>query len=146
MASRHPITCHVLNTVTGRPVSGLRCTLSKKTDNTSGPEFIPFASADTNNDGRIVFWNLGTAFNDKATSASVKDFNDAASIGEEGYQESHDTMYCVKFDGIDELFGGDTFFPYIEIVFKIPAGKYGKEHFHIPLLLSKYSYSTYRGS
>ncbi|KAK9348018.1 hypothetical protein V1522DRAFT_400079 [Lipomyces starkeyi] len=145
MAFKHPITCHVLNTVTGRPVSGLRCTLSKQSNNSSGPQFMPFASAETNSDGRIVFWNLG-ASNYQAGPASIEDFNEVASIGEEGYQESHDTVYCIKFEAIQELFEGDTFFPYIEIAFKIPAGKYGREHFHIPLLLSKYSYSTYRGS
>ncbi|KAK9319702.1 hypothetical protein V1517DRAFT_331608 [Lipomyces orientalis] len=145
MASKHPITCHVLNTVTGRPVSGLRCTLSKQIDDTAGPQFSAFATAETNTDGRIVSWNLGVS-NYQASPASIDDFNEKARVGEDGYQDSHDTLYCVRFEAIEELFEGDTFFPYIEIVFKIPAGKYGKEHFHIPLLLSKYSYSTYRGS
>ncbi|KAK9240594.1 hypothetical protein V1525DRAFT_395413 [Lipomyces kononenkoae] len=143
MATRHPITCHVLNTVTGRPESGLRCTLSKERDD--GPGFVPFASAETNSDGRIVSWNLGP-HNYEPTDVSVEDFNEAARIGEEGYHDSHDTVYCIRFQEIYELFDGDTFFPYIEILFIIPAGTYGKEHFHIPLLLSKYSYSTYRGS
>ncbi|MBC7872781.1 MAG: hydroxyisourate hydrolase [Ferruginibacter sp.] len=35
-----------------------------------------------------------------------------------------------------------TFYPYVEIVFDITTG----EHYHIPLLLNPYGYSTYRGS
>lgn len=35
-----------------------------------------------------------------------------------------------------------TFYPYIEIVFQVTT----KEHYHIPLLLNPFGYSTYRGS
>jgi 5-hydroxyisourate hydrolase len=35
-----------------------------------------------------------------------------------------------------------SFYPYVEIVFEITT----KEHYHIPLLLNPFGYSTYRGS
>ena len=35
-----------------------------------------------------------------------------------------------------------TFYPYVEIIFEIEAG----QHYHIPLLLNPFGYSTYRGS
>ena len=35
-----------------------------------------------------------------------------------------------------------TFYPYIEIVFDI----HSSEHYHVPLLLNPFGYSTYRGS
>ena len=35
-----------------------------------------------------------------------------------------------------------TFYPYIEIIFEMNLN----DHYHIPLLLSPYGYSTYRGS
>ena len=35
-----------------------------------------------------------------------------------------------------------TFYPYVEIVFDIT----GTAHYHVPLLLSPWGYSTYRGS
>ncbi len=35
-----------------------------------------------------------------------------------------------------------NFYPYVEIVFEIDSD----EHYHIPLLLSPFGYSTYRGS
>jgi 5-hydroxyisourate hydrolase len=35
-----------------------------------------------------------------------------------------------------------TFYPYVEIIFEINSS----EHYHVPLLLSPFGYSTYRGS
>ncbi|MBA3452664.1 MAG: hydroxyisourate hydrolase [Deltaproteobacteria bacterium] len=43
------------------------------------------------------------------------------------------------FDGL----GLATFFPVVEIQFTVADGT---QHFHVPLLLSPYGYSTYRGS
>jgi 5-hydroxyisourate hydrolase len=42
-----------------------------------------------------------------------------------------------------EYFSGETFFPEVSIVFTI---KDAAQHYHVPLLLSPYGYSTYRGS
>jgi 5-hydroxyisourate hydrolase len=38
--------------------------------------------------------------------------------------------------------GPNAFFPQVEVVFRVLAD----EHHHVPLLLSPYGYSTYRGS
>jgi 5-hydroxyisourate hydrolase len=38
--------------------------------------------------------------------------------------------------------GIQSFYPYVEIIFSIT----GPEHFHVPLLLNAFGYSTYRGS
>lgn len=35
-----------------------------------------------------------------------------------------------------------TFYPYVEIIFDVTT----EEHYHIPLLLNPFGYSTYRGS
>lgn len=35
-----------------------------------------------------------------------------------------------------------TFYPWVEVTFTVRAG----EHYHVPLLLSPFGYSTYRGS
>ncbi|KAK5977543.1 Hydroxyisourate hydrolase, partial [Trichostrongylus colubriformis] len=37
----------------------------------------------------------------------------------------------------------ESFFPYVEVVFKVEDTS---RHYHIPLTLSPYAYSTYRGS
>ena len=39
--------------------------------------------------------------------------------------------------------GVDTFYPHVEIVFDVIEGG---AHYHVPLLLSPWGYSTYRGS
>ena len=36
----------------------------------------------------------------------------------------------------------ESFYPFIEIVFKVDSD----EHYHVPLLLNPFGYSTYRGS
>lgn len=41
-----------------------------------------------------------------------------------------------------EATGRPVFYPEVSVVFTIAAG----EHYHIPLLLSPFGYSTYRGS
>ncbi|MBT2532703.1 hydroxyisourate hydrolase [Arthrobacter sp. ISL-48] len=38
--------------------------------------------------------------------------------------------------------GTATFFPEVDLVFEVT----GDEHYHVPLLLSPFAYSTYRGS
>lgn len=38
--------------------------------------------------------------------------------------------------------GIQSFYPFVEIVFTIT----GNEHYHVPLLLNPFGYSTYRGS
>ncbi len=52
--------------------------------------------------------------------------------------------YKIKFETA-EYFGQQsiqTFYPFVEIVFSITTN----EHYHVPLLLNPYGYSTYRGS
>ena len=53
-------------------------------------------------------------------------------------------IYKMKFETkeyFDKL-GIQTFYPFVEITFTIT----GKEHYHVPLLLNPFGYSTYRGS
>lgn len=48
--------------------------------------------------------------------------------------------YRLRFD--TEGYGGG-FFPHIEVAVRLDGDR---EHYHIPLLLSPYGYTTYRGS
>lgn len=53
-------------------------------------------------------------------------------------------IYKMRFD-VKEYFEKNNtkgFYPYVEIVFEINSS----EHYHIPLLLNPFGYSTYRGS
>lgn len=53
-------------------------------------------------------------------------------------------IYKMRFETKDyfDKNGTATFYPYVEIVFDIQSN----EHYHIPLLLNPFGYSTYRGS
>ncbi|CAL8116385.1 unnamed protein product [Orchesella dallaii] len=42
-----------------------------------------------------------------------------------------------------ESLGQKTFYPYIDVVFQVEKPE---EHYHVPILLNAYGYSTYRGS
>ena len=50
-------------------------------------------------------------------------------------------IYKLKFD-VKAYFEEDAFFPFVEVVFRVSKGQY----YHVPLLLSPFGYSTYRGS
>jgi 5-hydroxyisourate hydrolase len=50
-------------------------------------------------------------------------------------------VYRLRFAVEDYL--GETFYPEVVITFRV---RDGAEHHHVPLLLSPYAYSTYRGS
>jgi len=53
-------------------------------------------------------------------------------------------IYKLKFETRDyyERQSIKTFYPFVEIIFEIT----GSEHYHVPLLLNPFGYSTYRGS
>lgn len=56
----------------------------------------------------------------------------------------HYGIYKMRFETKD-YFDRDhikTFYPYVEIIFEIESD----QHYHIPLLLNPFGYSTYRGS
>ena len=54
-------------------------------------------------------------------------------------------IYKMTFHTKDYLAGSERtgFYPYVEVVFEVTKPD---EHHHIPLLLSPFGYSTYRGS
>ncbi|KAL0860276.1 hypothetical protein ABMA27_009694 [Loxostege sticticalis] len=112
--SRPILSTHVLDTSTGRPAAGLFVELYKKKEEL----WSLWHSTMTNSDGRIQF-----PFSNESMSEGT---------------------YKLMFKVGDYYKGNDkeTFYPYVEIVFKTKVG----EHYHVPLLLSPYGYSTYRGS
>ncbi|MGL4513596.1 MAG: hydroxyisourate hydrolase [Lacipirellulaceae bacterium] len=54
-------------------------------------------------------------------------------------------VYRLRFDtaGYFAATGRETFFPRATVEFTVTAGR---EHYHVPLLVSPFGYSTYRGS
>jgi 5-hydroxyisourate hydrolase len=65
-----------------------------------------------------------------------------ADLGPDRLEPGH---YRIDF-GTGDYFGGrgqDTFYPQVSITFRVSADQ---AHYHVPLLLSPFAYSTYRGS
>ncbi|KAK3706233.1 hypothetical protein QZH41_010932 [Actinostola sp. cb2023] len=117
--SSSPLTTHVLDTSSGSPARQLPVKVFY--------EQIPgnntwkvIASGATNGDGRVP--NLLTQETFKPGCYKIK----------------FDTETYYKSLAIEEYF-----YPYVEIVFNI---KDPGQHYHVPLLLSPFGYSTYRGS
>lgn len=115
--ARSPITTHVLDTARGRPAGGVPVALAAR----DGPDgWREIARGRTDEDGRVRdLLQPGTAL--------------AAGV----YRLTFDTGAYFRALGVE------GFYPHAEVVFEIrnPA-----EHHHVPLLLSPYGYSTYRGS
>ncbi|ODM87883.1 5-hydroxyisourate hydrolase [Orchesella cincta] len=60
-------------------------------------------------------------------------------------EEFTPSRFKLTFDTLAyyESRGERTFYPYIDVVFEIERPE---EHYHVPILLSAFGYSTYRGS
>jgi 5-hydroxyisourate hydrolase len=110
------ITTHVLDTSRGRPAANLPVTLFQN----QGDDWHSLATGVTNQDGRIG----GLLSSDTKLAAGI-------------YRMHFNTK--AYFDANQEK----GFYPYVDIVFELDASG---DHYHIPLLLSAYGYSTYRGS
>ncbi|XP_029354741.1 5-hydroxyisourate hydrolase [Echeneis naucrates] len=115
--SSSPLSTHVLNTAMGVPGSNLALSLYRQDPNTSTWHLI--TTGTTNADGRCP----GLITKDLFTPG----------------------VYRMHFETAQywASMGETSFYPYVQIVFAVndPGQKY-----HIPLLLSRFSYSTYRGS
>lgn len=121
-----PITCHVLDTTTGRPAAFLRVTLTPL-DSAGGAK--PFC-ATTDSDGRIKSWSATTP------GPSLQELFASMSKDEA-------MIWSLRFDTGSYFGQGKTFFPEVEIKFFVGSTE---EHYHVPLLLGPFSYTTYRGS
>lgn len=112
-----PITTHVLDTAHGRPATGMAVALHFLAREGDAREL---GRGTTDADGRLTtLLPAGTALEPGT------------------YRLSFDTggWYAAR--------GESSFYPRVRILFTVedPAG-----HYHVPLLLSPFGYSTYRGS
>ena len=115
------LTTHVLDTARGRPAAGLHVRLSRVEPDGA---LVPVAEAVTNADGRLDQPILS---------------GDAFATGR--YELAFEAGKWLRAAGVD--LPDPAFLDVVPIRFGIaePDG-----HYHVPLLLSPYGYSTYRGS
>lgn len=112
-----PITTHVLDTSLGRPAAGLNVLLDFHEE---GIRWKLLAESNTNADGRI------------------EDFLPEDTRLAPG-------IYRLTFDTASYFHNSrvETFYPSVIVIFEVEDIA---SHYHVPLLLSPYGYSTYRGS
>ncbi|XP_021172756.2 5-hydroxyisourate hydrolase b [Fundulus heteroclitus] len=116
-AESSPLTTHVLNTSDGVPGAKMALSLHRL-------------------DTKLMIWTMITV------GTTNEDGRCPGLINQETFIPG---MYKLRFEtGLYwEGLGKTSFYPYVEIVFTIhnPTQK-----FHLPLLISPFSYSTYRGN
>jgi 5-hydroxyisourate hydrolase len=111
------ITTHVLDTSLGRPAEGVGVILERLSRDDGEPDIIGRGATDS--DGRL---------------------RDLAPPG-----MRTPGIYRLRFDTGSYYTGQelDGFYPEVVVTFTVHGGT---EHYHVPLLLSPFGYSTYRGS
>lgn len=144
--SKDPITCHVLDTITGRPAATMSVTLRCCAD----PDIVFHCKTDA--DGRISNWQ-----NDQGRESAESSFIESqgsvtaalhymirkyATETESSSFPAGSSLWKLQFDTGNHYGAKNTFFPVVELSFLVKEG----EHFHVPLLLGPYSFTTYRGS
>ncbi|KAJ8142346.1 hypothetical protein OY671_004509 [Metschnikowia pulcherrima] len=145
-----PITCHILDTTLGKPARNVTCSIyylspliTNKEEESAydvGATEKPFAMSRTDSDGRIKTWVVNPANGDSV--------NNKVGVSGEKWATLKPGIYKIKFlTGKyfhDMNASNRTFFPFVDITFQIDNPP--DHHYHVPLLLSNHSYSTYRGS
>jgi 5-hydroxyisourate hydrolase len=133
------VSTHILDTVRGEPASGVVVRLERAGPGTRGGE--PGTNRETET-GRVIEIGQGTT----GLDGRIADFG--AGLLETGtYRLVFETGPYLSAEhpgrpGSGER-GGGAFFPEVVVTFTADGRR---SRYHIPLLLSPYSYTTYRGS
>jgi 5-hydroxyisourate hydrolase len=117
VAAPNPVSVHVLNLQSGEPTAGIHVTLEQR----SGEQWRQLADGVTNEQGRVA------ALYPEGKPVTAGEYRIVFQTGE---------YYARQ--------GQATFFPRIPVEFKVDTPT--QQHYHIPLLLSPFGYSTYRGN
>eukprot|EP00898_Chlorokybus_atmophyticus_P002983 jgi/Chlat1/3686/Chrsp24S03846 len=125
--SRSPITTHCLDITLGRPAANMRVTLHRKR---SGGDHVD----------DDIWYNVGSSVTD--ADGRAHGLLPPGNTLEAGvYKLTFDTgAYLQRVNN-----GSRGFFPFVPLVFEVLPTQ-TNEHFHVPLLLAPFSFSTYRGS
>jgi len=110
------LSTHVLDATTGRPAAGVQVRLERGGDG----RWMPSGQGQTGPDGRLRLTGEGGA-------------------------EFQPGVYRITFasGAYFRARGSASFYPEVTITFEMTGRD---EHYHVPLLLSPFAYSTYRGS
>lgn len=131
------LSTHALDTATGRPASGLRLMLEKQEQPEAWRNYCHARAEGTEPTGPKPAW---TTLARGVTNSDGR----CPELLPPGTQLPPG-IYRMDFDTAGYLNdrGQSGFYPIAQIIFEITADN---EHYHIPLLLSPFGFSTYRGS
>ena len=115
--TKYQLSSHILDINKGVPADDVRITLYKQIQ---GNQWQLLSEKQNDKNGRVSDFLPQTDKSDHIGVYKLKFYV-------EPYFQSQQT---------------DTFFPFIEVVFEIKDNK----HYHVPITLSAFGYSTYRGS
>ncbi|EFX00991.1 transthyretin-like protein [Grosmannia clavigera kw1407] len=160
-ATKERITCHILDTSKGSPARGVRvrleltaprqppATASGTIEAPGGHHYHGGATkvfeSQTNDDGRVTVW-LPYSSSNASGEVPVYTLDDVLGEAEEEAAARSTSplpsTWTLRFD-VDGYYGvGNAFFPEVAVTFRVAPG----QHYHVPLLLNPFSYTTYRGS
>jgi 5-hydroxyisourate hydrolase len=114
--TKFQLSSHILDITTGKPAKDVKITLSKK----------------DKNDNWVIVDEKNTDINGRIKDFLKQDGSDNTGI----YKLTFYTSPYFK------SLGQKSFYPFVEVVFELV----GNEHYHVPITLSPFGYSTYRGS
>jgi 5-hydroxyisourate hydrolase len=115
------ISTHVLDVSLGKPAAGVPVLIQRvRDDDVYDLRDVTIGAGTTDADGRL------------------RDFLTAGGLLTQG-------VYRLRFD-VAEYFritSRETFFPEVAVLFRVGAAE---EHYHVPVLISPFGYTTYRGT
>ena len=111
------ISTHILDTSRGKPANGVHIDLEMQNFDES---WTKLAEAWTDDDGRVKPFFLV-----------------------ESHLSAGTYRLCFDIEPYFSALATETFFPQVIVVFKLGDDA---QHYHVPLLINPYGYSTYRGS
>jgi 5-hydroxyisourate hydrolase len=118
------ISTHVLDTSLGKPAAGVPVLIERVRD----------PKGNDAHDLRDVTIGAGTTDDD----GRLRDFLTAGGALSQG-------VYRLRFDVAEyfKMTSRETFYPEVAVLFRVGAAD---EHYHVPVLISPFGYSTYRGT
>eukprot|EP00644_Phytophthora_capsici_P012388 jgi/Phyca11/122020/e_gw1.46.62.1 len=118
MSYKSPVTSHILDTSLGRPAADVRVELQQFVNG----QWIRINEGRTNTDGRVSSHLVPESLSFQAGT----------------YRMVFYTQAYFEANGVTEFF-----YPEVTIAFVV---KDPTQHYHVPLLINPFGYSTYRGS
>lgn len=115
--AKYQLSSHILDVTKGEPAQDVKISLAKQTNNGN---WLTVDEKYTDSNGRIT------------------DFlKEAKGVDHQGIYKL--TYFVAPYFA---KLNQSSFYPFIEVVFEIK----GEKHFHVPITLSAFGYSTYRGN